>query len=183
MSLPEIVVDDGKLGFYNGRNRAAVARDFGATTMPVAVHAGNEDEVAALLARYHIDTAENPFPILKDAIGNDAAGSRSNMLMGKMGFGAPGTAASPTAAAAPSAAGSIARKIVELPMHRAVAALDSLVRANSPLAAHVAAQLPPQIVQQLNPKTAAALAGLISLVGIEQRHQKARHQIGQYVGQ
>jgi hypothetical protein len=106
---------------------------------------------AALLAQYHIDTAENPFPILKDAIGNDAAGRRSNMLMGKMGFGGPDTAASPAAAAVPSAAGSIARKIVELPMHRAVAALDSLVRANSPLAAHVAAQLHQQIVQQLGP--------------------------------
>jgi hypothetical protein len=26
MSLPEILVEDGMLGFYNGRNRAAVAR-------------------------------------------------------------------------------------------------------------------------------------------------------------
>jgi hypothetical protein len=137
--------------------------------------------VAALLAQYHIDTAENPFPTLRDAIANDAAGRRSNMLMGKMGFGAPDTAASPTAAAAPSAAGSIARKIVELPMHRAVAPLDSLVRANSPLAAHLAAQLHQQIVQQLSPKTAVTLAGLISFEGIEQRHQKACHQIGQDV--
>jgi hypothetical protein len=151
--------------------------------MPVAVHAGNEDEVAALLAQYHIDTAENPFPTLRDAIGNDAAGRRSNMLMGKMGFGGPDTAASPAAAAAPSAAGSIARKIVELPMHGAVAALDSLVRANSPLAAHVAAQLPPQIMQQPNPKTAATLAAVISFVDIHQRYQKARHQIGQDIAQ
>jgi hypothetical protein len=131
----------------------------------------------------YIDTAENPFPILKDAIGNDAAGRRSNMLMGKMGFAAPGPAGSPTAAAAPSAAGSIARKIVELPIRMAVAALDSLVRANTPLAAHVAAQLPPEIAQRLNPKTAAALAGLISFVGIAQQHQKARRNIGQSITQ
>jgi hypothetical protein len=39
-----------------------------------ALAAGMTGAHAALQAQYHIDTAENPFPILRDAIGNDAAG-------------------------------------------------------------------------------------------------------------
>jgi hypothetical protein len=56
----------------------------------------------------------------------------------------------------------IARQIGGLTTKRQVSALDSLVRSRSPLAAQVAAQLPPQVVNQLPSKTQRILQALTS---------------------
>ena len=50
MSVPEVDVGNGRLGFTNGRNRFAVARDNGETTIPVATE--SPDELRALLAKH-----------------------------------------------------------------------------------------------------------------------------------
>lgn len=186
--------------------------------------------------------AQGVLGTLKDAIGNYAAGKRSNTVMGKanlaqlnadtagsganvdnayrqaikqlvrpvnndivpkaqrLGFNAPEIAALNTAArgtvtgnvarligkAAPTgivsgalsgsaghaiggpigavalpAVGFLAKKIGDLSTKRAVAAVDSLVRSRSPLAAQVAAQLP-HIAKQLSPKSAALLSALVA---------------------
>lgn len=67
----------------------------------------------------------------------------------------------PIGAVALPVAGYIAKKIGDLSTKRAVAAVDSLVRSRSPLAAHVASQLPPQIIQQLPAKSQRLLQTLI----------------------
>jgi hypothetical protein len=82
-------------------------------------------------------------------------------VSGALGSGLGYSAAGPMGAVIAPAAGYIAKKIGDLSTKRAVAAVDSLVRSRSPLAAQVAAQLPPQIVQQLPSKTQALLQGLI----------------------
>lgn len=67
----------------------------------------------------------------------------------------------PVAGLAVPAVGYLAKKIGDLSTRRAASALDSLVRSRSPLAAQVAAQLPPQIVQQLPAKTTRLLRAMI----------------------
>ncbi len=84
-------------------------------------------------------------------------GSVSGVLSGGAGFAAAG----PMGAIGLPAAGYVAKKIGDLSTKRAVAALDSLVRSRSPLAQQVAAQLPPQIVQQLPKKSQSLLQSLI----------------------
>jgi hypothetical protein len=63
----------------------------------------------------------------------------------------------PVGAVALPAAGYIAKKIGDLSTKRAVQALDSLVRSRSPLAASVASQISPAIVQALPPASARLL--------------------------
>jgi hypothetical protein len=50
MSVPEVDADSGRLGFTNGRNRFAAARDAGEATIPVATE--TPDELRALLAKH-----------------------------------------------------------------------------------------------------------------------------------
>lgn len=76
-------------------------------------------------------------------------GSVSGVLSGGAGFAAAG----PMGAIGLPAAGYIAKKIGDLSTKKAVQALDSLVRSNSPLARQVAATLPPHIVQSLPART------------------------------
>lgn len=71
----------------------------------------------------------------------------------------------------------VARQIGGLSTKRQVSSLDSLVRSRSPLAAHVAAQLPPQLIQQLPTKTQRLLQSLVLA------DQALRNQPGQPVGQ
>ena len=182
----------------------------------------------------------NPFPTLKEAIGDWAAGKRSNTLQGKMnlaalnantpvgaldaasmgqatqrtmkqlarpinntnmpvarklGFNNEETAAITQAAMGnkmshaaelldrliPAKLGAIpaavARQIGGLSTKRQVAALDSLVRSRSPLAAHVAAQLPPQITKQLSAKSQALLTAMFAANPI--LSQQNRSSVGQ----
>ena len=57
MSVPEVDAPNGRIGFTNGRNRFAVARDNGETTIPVATE--TPDELRALLAK-HGDAPPQP---------------------------------------------------------------------------------------------------------------------------
>lgn len=84
-------------------------------------------------------------------------GSVSGVLSGGAGFAAAG----PMGAIGLPAAGYVAKKIGDLSTKRAVQAVDSLVRSRSPLAAQVAAQLPPQIIQKLPPKSQQLLRSLM----------------------
>jgi hypothetical protein len=102
-------------------------------------------------------------------------GSVSGVLSGGAGFAAAG----PVGAIALPAVGYVAKKIGDLSTKKAVAAVDSLVRSRSPLAAQVAAQLPPQIVQQLPPKTQALLTALIAADPVLNPNAGQRQQIGQ----
>jgi hypothetical protein len=85
-------------------------------------------------------------------------GSVSGVLGAGAGYGVGG----PVGAIALPAAGYLAKKIGDLSTKRAVSAVDSLVRSRSPLAAQVAAQLPPQIVRQLPAKTQSLLRQPVS---------------------
>jgi hypothetical protein len=84
----------------------------------------------------------------------------TGIVSAAMSGGAGHLAGGPIGAVALPAAGYIAKKIGDLSTKRAVAAVDSLVRSRSPLAAQVAAQLNPQIVQQLPAKSQRILQSL-----------------------
>jgi hypothetical protein len=132
-----------------------LARPINNTNVPVAKKLGfNDPEIAA------IKGAAMGMPVGNAAryLGKLApTGSVSGVLSGGAGFAAAG----PLGAIGLPAAGYLAKRIGDLSTKRAVAAVDSLVRSRSPLAAQVAAQLPPQIVQQLPAKTQRLLQGLI----------------------
>lgn len=85
----------------------------------------------------------------------------TGIVSGAMSSGAGHLAGGPLGAVALPAVGFIAKKIGDLSTKKAVAAVDSLVRSRSPLAAHVASQLPPQIVQQMPAKSQRLLQALI----------------------
>lgn len=80
-------------------------------------------------------------------------GSVSGVLSGGAGYAAAG----PMGAVVLPAAGYIAKKIGDLSTKRAVAALDSLVRSRSPLAAQVASTIP-HVANQLSPSSKVILA-------------------------
>jgi hypothetical protein len=133
-----------------------LARPINNTNTPVAKRLGfNEEEIAG------IKGAAMGTPVGNAArfIGKAAP---TGIVSGAMSSGAGGMAGGPVGMVALPAAGYVAKKIGDLSTKNAVSALDSLVRSRSPLAAQVAAQLPPQVVSQLNPKTQALLAGLIA---------------------
>jgi hypothetical protein len=104
-------------------------------------------------------------------------GSVSGVLSAGAGYGAAG----PLGAVALPAVGYLAKKIGDLSTKRAVAAVDSLVRSRSPLAAQVAAQLPPQVIQQLPPKTQRLLQTLILADPV--LNQQPRQAVGQPAAQ
>lgn len=147
-----------------------LARPMNNTNVPVARTLGfNNPEIDAI-KRAATGTA----------VGNTArylgklapTGTVSGLMSAGAGFGAGGL---PGAVALP-AAGYIAKKIGDLSTARAVSALDSLVRSRSPLAAHVAAQLPAQIVQQLPAKTTRLLR---TMVLANPAFQQASQAVGQ----
>ncbi len=97
----------------------------------------------------------------------------TGIVSGGLGGGAGFALAGPAGAVALPAVGYMAKKIGDLSTKKAVAAVDSLVRSRSPLAAQVAAQLPPHIIQQLPAKSQQILQSLVL----------ARPAIGQQLGQ
>jgi len=103
-------------------------------------------------------------------------GSVSGFLSGGAGFAAGG----PLGAIGLPAAGYLAKKIGDLSTKRAVAAVDSLVRSRSPLAAQVAAQLPPQVIQQLPAKSQRLLQALVL---VDPVLSQSRQPVGQPVAQ
>lgn len=132
-----------------------LARPINNTNVPVAKRLGFNDPEIEAITRAATGTG----------VGNAAryvgklapTGSVSGVLSGGAGYAAAG----PVGAIGLPAVGYIAKKIGDLSTKRAVDALDSLVRSRSPLAAQVAAQLPPQIVQQLPARSQRILQALV----------------------
>jgi hypothetical protein len=90
----------------------------------------------------------------------------TGIVSGGMSSGAGFAVGGPLGAVALPAAGYLAKRIGDMSTQRAVQALDSLVRSRSPMAAQVAAQLPPQIVQQIPASSRALLAALSVSQGV-----------------
>jgi hypothetical protein len=133
-----------------------LARPMNNTNVPVAKKLGFNDTEIDAIKRAAMGTA-----------GGNAArwlgkAAPTGAVSGALSSGAGGMAGGPVGMIALPAAGYVAKKIGDLSTKKAVNALDSLVRSRSPLAAQVAAQLPPQVVAQLNPKTQALLSALIA---------------------
>jgi hypothetical protein len=104
-------------------------------------------------------------------------GSVSGVLGAGAGYGAAG----PLGAVALPAVGYLAKKIGDMSTKQAVAAVDKLVRSRSPLAAQVAAQLPPQVIQQLPRNSQRLLQGLILADPV--LRQQPRQAVGQPAAQ
>lgn len=133
-----------------------LARPMNNTNVPVAKKLGFNDTEIDAIKRAAMGTAG----------GNTARyigkAAPTGIVSGAGALGVGGLAGGPVGAVALPAVGYVAKKIGDLSTKKAVSALDSLVRSRSPLAAQVAAQLPPQVVAQLNPKTQALLSALIA---------------------
>lgn len=114
----------------------------------------NDEEIAAMNTAARGTIAGNAARYLGKAA---PTGIVSTAMSGSAGHMVGG----PIGAVALPVAGYIAKKIGDLSTKRAVAALDSLVRSRSPLAAQVASQLP-QVTQQLSPHSAGLLSALVA---------------------
>jgi hypothetical protein len=129
---PVGMLDNGSIGQALQRVMKQLARPINNTNIPVATKLGfNKDEVGM---------------IRQAALGNGwtGAGELLGLAPGRLG-------------AIPAA---IAQHIGGLSTQRQIAALDSLVRSRSALAAQVAAKLAPQVVQKLPAKTVRILQAL-----------------------
>lgn len=132
-----------------------LARPMNNTNVPVARKLGfNNEETAAIKTAATGTMAGNAARYIGKAaptgIVSAALGAEGGHIIG-----------GPIGAVGLPVAGYIAKKIGDLSTKRAVAAVDSLVRSRSPLAAHVASQLPQQIIQQLPAKSQRLLQTLI----------------------
>jgi hypothetical protein len=134
-----------------------LARPKNNTNTPVAKTLGfNDQEVAAIKDAAMGTTVGNTARWLGKA-------APTGIVSGAGAAGIGGFAAGPIGAVALPAAGYIAKKIGDLSTKKQVAALDSLVRSNSPLARQVAAQLP-QVVAQLPPRSRVLLSGIVPTI-------------------
>lgn len=123
-----------------------LARPINNTNTPVAARLGfNKEEVAAIRGAATGTTVGNTARYLGKYAPTGIVSAAGGAGLGHL-IGGPVGAAIPVA-------GYIAKKIGDLSTKRAVAAVDSLVRSRSPLAAQVAAQLSPTIVNQLPAKS------------------------------
>jgi len=149
-----------------------LVRPMNNTNVPLARKLGfNNDEIAALQKAATGTVTGN----VARYVGKAApTGIVSAAMAGTAGHVAGG----PIGAVALPVAGYIAKKIGDLSTKRAVSALDSLVRSRSPLAAHVAAQLPPQVTKQLSAKSQALLTAMFAANPI--LSQQNRSNVGQY---
>lgn len=139
-----------------------LARPMNNTNVPVARKLGfNNEEIAAIKKAATGTLAGNTARYVGKAA---PTGIVSAAMAGTAGHVAGG----PIGAVALPVAGYIAKKIGDLSTKRAVAAIDSLVRSRSPLAAHVAAQLSPQIVGQMPAKSQRILQGLVPQMPVNQ---------------
>lgn len=132
-----------------------LARPINNTNVPVAKRLGfNEAEIEAIKKAATGTVVGNTARYLGKAAPTGIVSGAGDLAIGGMAGGPVGAIALP-------AAGYIAKKIGDLSTKKAVAAIDSLVRSRSPLAAQVAAQLPPQIVNQLPKKSQLILQKLV----------------------
>jgi hypothetical protein len=130
---PVGALDSGTSGQALQRTMKQLARPVNNTNVPVAKKLGfNDKEVGAIKAAADGTKMQNAAELMERLI--------------PANFGA--------------VPAMIARQIGGLTTKRQVAALDSLVRSNSPLGAQVAAQMP-KVAERLSPKTQSLLTGLI----------------------
>lgn len=131
-----------------------LARMVNNTNTPVWKKLGMSDAVGAAIEKAAKGTV----------VGNTARyigkGAPTGIVSAAGGLGIGGLAGGPAGAVALPAAGYIAKKIGDLSTKRAANAITSLILSESPLAAQVAAQLPPQLVLQFPPKTQQLLRSL-----------------------
>lgn len=130
-----------------------LARPQNNTNIPIAKKLGFNDQEISAIKQAATGTA----------VGNTARYlgkyAPTGIVSAAGGAGLGHLVGGPAGAAIP-VVGYVAKKIGDLSTKRAVSALDSLVRSRSPLAAQVAAQLPPQITSQLPAKTQRLLRAL-----------------------
>lgn len=130
-----------------------LARPVNNTNMPVAKKLGFNDVETAAIRQAATGTA----------VGNTARYlgkyAPTGIVSAAGGAGLGHLVGGPVGAAIP-AVGYIAKKIGDLSTKRAVAAIDSLVRSRSPLAAQVAGQLPPNIISQMPAKSQRILQAM-----------------------
>ena len=132
-----------------------LVRPMNNTNVPIAKKLGFNDEEIAAMRRV---AAGTPLGNTMRWLGKEAP---TGAVSGASSVGLGELAAGPAGAVALPVVGFIAKKIGDLSTQRAVQAVDSLVRSRSPLAAKVAAQLPPQIINQLPSKTTRLLQAMI----------------------
>jgi hypothetical protein len=148
-----------------------IARPLNNTNVPAGKRLGFNDQEIEAARQAAMGT---PFGNTARYVGKLApTGSVSGVLSAGAGYGAAG----PLGAVALPAVGYLAKKIGDMSTKSAVKSLDFLVRSRSPLAAQVAAQLPPQVVTQLPTKSQRILQSLALAA------PPLRQQIGQPVGQ
>jgi len=158
-----------------------LARPMYNTNVPVAKKLGfNDAEVEAIKKAATGTLGGNTARYLGKAAPTGAV-SFATGVMGGHALGGP------IGAAVVPSVGYIAKKIGDLSTKRAVAALDSLVRSRAPMAAQVAAQLPPRIVSQISPRSKLLLAATTAAIAgsptLQQIGQSSGNAVGQQAGQ
>ncbi len=132
-----------------------LARNVNNTNMPNWKKQGFSDAAGAAIDQAARGTT---FGNVMRGIGK---GAPTGVVSAAGGLGIGHMAGGPVGAVALPAVGYIAKKIGDLSTKRAANAITSLVLSESPLAAHVAAQLPPQIIRQMPAKAQRVLQKLI----------------------
>lgn len=132
-----------------------LARNVNNTNMPVWKKLGFSDAAGSA-----IDQAARGTRLGNIARGI-GKGAPTGIVSAAGGLGIGHMAGGPVGAVALPAAGYIAKKIGDLSTKKAANAITSLILSESPLAAHVALQLPPQIIRQLPSKAQQVLQKLI----------------------
>ena len=132
-----------------------LARNANNTNLPIWKKLGFSDQAGSAINQAARGTT---FGNVMRGIGK---GAPTGLVSAAGGLGIGHMAGGPVGAVALPAVGYIAKKIGDLSTKRAANAITSLILSESPLAAHVAAQLPPQILQQLPSKAQQVLQKLI----------------------
>jgi len=132
-----------------------LARNANNTNMPIWKKLGFSDQAGAAIDQAARGTT---FGNIARGLGK---GAPTGIVSAAGGLGIGHMAGGPIGAVALPAVGYIAKKIGDLSTKRAASAITSLVLSESPLAAHVAAQLPPQIVRQMPARAQRVLQKLV----------------------
>ena len=132
-----------------------LARNVNNTNLPVWKKLGFSDQAGAAIDKGARGTT---FGNVMRGIGK---GAPTGIVSAAGGLGIGHMAGGPVGAVALPAVGYIAKKIGDLSTQKAAKAITSLVLSESPLAAHVAKQLPPQIIQQMPTRAQQVLQKLI----------------------
>lgn len=132
-----------------------LARNTNNTNLPVWKKLGFSDEAGAAITQAAKGTMTGN---IARGIGK---GAPTGVVSAAGGLGIGHMAGGPVGAVALPAIGYMAKKIGDLSTKRAANAITSLVLSESPLAAQVAVQLPPQVIRQMSSKAQSALQKLI----------------------